>query len=306
MSEAKRRAPSGGYAFPEKAAYREYVWEILSEGKSLDSAALLMPSLEGEEIAVAEKYGFDRSRLYVVDMNPAIVVSLKRRFAGLPTVAGAHGVTIGEASNRLAAAGVRVRAANLDFTSCASVPLAKEIGCVFDSGILAPGARVAVTMLRGREGGRVNDLVRIGGPILEEYYRQSISARLIGNAKLTAIDVARIGFVAAWSHGMALGRVGIYPSGTQTMLWATLQGREQPRARLKKHRIRDALRQLHSQALTMATLALYMACVEDQAGAAVALLDGSLSRHRHRQGDRAMSIIARVRAEVAKMAQEAA
>ena len=153
----KRRAPKGGYLFDDKDTYRKVIWQEFAKAVNPRTAnVLMMPSIEGREIEVAERCGFRRDRIYVVDMNPAIIVSLRARYPGLPTVKGAHGVTVGLACERLAEAGVKIRAMNLDFTACAGAPMVSELDVVMRSGAMMVGGTsvLAVTQLRGRETGR--------------------------------------------------------------------------------------------------------------------------------------------------------
>jgi hypothetical protein len=124
-----RSAPTGGYDFPRKRDYRRKVWATFRDTlKSrrlsvAESHALLMPSLEGDEIEVAIDAGFRESNLHVVDLEPAIVATLKRRYPRITT----YGVTASRAFARLAKTGVKIRCANLDFCRKLSTPFAGEL-----------------------------------------------------------------------------------------------------------------------------------------------------------------------------------
>lgn len=174
-----RSAPRGGYDFSRKRDYRRKVWAtgrdtLKRYGLSVaDSHALLMPSLEGDEIDVALNAGFRESHLHVVDHEPAIVATLKRRYPRINT----YGVTVSRAFERLAERGIKIRCANLDFCKQLSMPFASELSQVallgsqpcrlkpteggfrsdvdserYGSGVFADDyAVVAISQLRGRE-----------------------------------------------------------------------------------------------------------------------------------------------------------
>jgi hypothetical protein len=187
-----RIAPAGGYDFSRKRDYRRQVWatfrdRLKARRVSLASAqALLMPSLEGDEIEVAMNAGFREANLHVVDMEPAVVATLKRRFPKINT----YGVTASRAVERIRDAGVRLDCANFDFCSNASISMFSELTSVSIHGqymatvrpnpvdedkralalsVLLDGTSrgaftdetlVAVSMLRGREIGAINSLWR--------------------------------------------------------------------------------------------------------------------------------------------------
>jgi hypothetical protein len=173
-----RRAPRGGYDFARKRDYRRKVWAtfrdtLKRQGVAVATAhALLMPSLEGDEIEVAIDAGFREAHLHVVDNEPAIVATLKRRYPKINT----YGVEAHRAFERLAKDGVTLRCANLDFCGTFSGPFVRELSQIalmgsvpcrtrataegfrldIDSETLtsvfaADCAVVAVSQLRGRE-----------------------------------------------------------------------------------------------------------------------------------------------------------
>jgi hypothetical protein len=137
-----RIAPKGGYDFARKRDYRRKVWATFRDGLKSDnipvaeSHALLMPSLEGAEIDVALNAGFREKNLHIVDLNPAIVATLKRRY---PQV-NSYGCSTGRAMGRIAKSGVRLRCANFDFTGRHSVKFAGELSHVAIHGAL--GGRI--------------------------------------------------------------------------------------------------------------------------------------------------------------------
>lgn len=112
-----RTAPTNGYDFSRKRDYRRKVWATFRDRLKAnrlavaDSHALLMPSLEGDEIDVALNAGFREQHLHVVDKEPAIVATLKRRYPRVNT----YGVTVSRAMSRIQRDGIKLRCANLDF-----------------------------------------------------------------------------------------------------------------------------------------------------------------------------------------------
>jgi hypothetical protein len=133
-----RIAPKGGYDFARKRDYRRKVWATFRDRLKTDnipvaeSHALLMPSLEGAEIEVALNAGFREKNLHVVDMNPAIVATLKRRYPQVNT----YGCSAGRAMGRIARSGVRLRCANFDFTGRHSRKFFGELSHVIIHGVL--------------------------------------------------------------------------------------------------------------------------------------------------------------------------
>lgn len=171
-----RKAPRGGYDFSRKRDYRRKVWatfrEKLKEERRAvaDSQALLMPSLEGDEIEVALNAGFREENLHVVDAEPAIVATLKRRYQKINT----YGVRASDAVARIYAHGIRLDCANFDFCNQLSMPFFKELLLISARGLIdsnvsirdgqfgldqrngpvgafASRCLVAVSTLRGRE-----------------------------------------------------------------------------------------------------------------------------------------------------------
>jgi hypothetical protein len=220
---ATRRAPAGGYDFAEKRQYRRQIWNVFERyvpKPPKTTQVMLMPSTEGLEIQVATEKGFRVSNMHVVDSNPAIVATLRRRY---PNLRGTYGVEIGDACIRAGLAGVRVHALNLDLTSCFSRPTARTLGAAATSGALSDVALVGVTMLRGREGAGIYKAVRsLGGDLAETWLPQRVTQ--VGPLPLLGTDWGRIG--KAWEclatvsgfHVLPL-KCGAYQSGTQTMLW---------------------------------------------------------------------------------------
>ena len=124
-----RSAPQGGYNFGNKRQYRRNIWatarSFTDPHERSQAQILLMPSIEGKEIEVAENNGFRQCNMHVVDKNPAIVAHLKRRYPHITT----YGVDIVAAVKRIAKAGIRLKVANFDLCSTAEhvKPIVKEI-----------------------------------------------------------------------------------------------------------------------------------------------------------------------------------
>lgn len=176
-----RRAPSGGYGFARKSDYRRKIWATFRDTLKArmplaDAQAMLMPSLEGKEIETALNAGFRERNLHVVDDNPAIVATLKRRFPEINT----YGVKAFEAFNRMSERGIRVDCANLDFCGQCSKEYFWQLMLICAPAALGVIAReikpgvaetelfgkypafndqclVALTMLRGREPKDITD-----------------------------------------------------------------------------------------------------------------------------------------------------
>jgi hypothetical protein len=180
-----RSGPRGGYDFSRKRDYRRKVWATFRDTLKrwhvpvVEAQALLMPSLEGDEIDVALNAGFREANLHVVDHEPAIVATLKKRY---PTI-NTYGVTASRAFERLSRSGVKIRCANLDFCSQISKPFGGELAQIallggvpcrigaldtgsfrvdfdseqYGSGVLDDQAVIAVSVLRGRESRSVTE-----------------------------------------------------------------------------------------------------------------------------------------------------
>lgn len=145
-----RSAPSDGYDFGNKRQYRRDVWSEAADfcrHQRSTAQVLLMPSIEGDEIEEAERRGFKRYNMHVVDNNAAIVVHLKRRFPGI----NVYGVDVLSALKRIVKAGVKLSFANFDF--CSHVEHLRhtidKIGIMDDA--FTQQSLVCVSVMRGRE-----------------------------------------------------------------------------------------------------------------------------------------------------------
>jgi hypothetical protein len=147
----KRSAPLNGYNFGNKRQYRRHIW---SAARSFcdpcdrsSAQILLMPSIEGKEIEVAENNGFRQCNMHIVDNNPAIVAHLKRRYPYITT----YGVDLVSAVKRIAKAGIKLKIANFDLCSTAEKlsPMLYEISKL--QAFAEPQHLIFVTFQRGRD-----------------------------------------------------------------------------------------------------------------------------------------------------------
>lgn len=133
-----RRGPTDGYDKAIKRDYRRKTYATFRETlKKLhisvaSASALLMPSLEGDEIEVALNAGFREYNLHVVDDNPAIVATLKKRYPKINT----YGVLVSRAMQRMAHEGIRLDCANFDLTGNVSAKFVSELYAISTIGSL--------------------------------------------------------------------------------------------------------------------------------------------------------------------------
>jgi hypothetical protein len=204
-----------------------------------------MPSREGIEIEVALEKGFREDRLHVVDDNPANVAVLKRKYKQINT----YGVSAARACYRIRRSGVRLRAANFDFTGCVGNPLVDELWAIAGTNVFTRDALVAVTLLRGREGAHF--LSQIDEHALGDVRggaRWHLSkwkalgpqwqCRGVGR-NLTERDWGRLFYIAVllglFGQHFHPIRVGCYPSsaGSQTMLFSVYRSDKRRMDRLR-------------------------------------------------------------------------
>lgn len=203
----KRRAPESGYRSGFKPIQRKQVWNILTDGiqEKPFRHVLIMPSAEGDEIALVESKGFLREHIHVVDWNAAIVARLQRSYPGIRT----YGVSLDRAFERIERAGISLDAANLDLCGHVSDAMLKTLHCSSQLRVWSDGARVVVNVLRGRE---KHDVV--GGML----------------RATPDFDTARVGIsqAALTGDGHYFVRelmASVYKSsaGHQTMLWSAFE-----------------------------------------------------------------------------------
>ncbi len=232
-ADGMRRAPADGYDKGPKRQYRRDVWKHLADGRGLRSErhALLMPSLEGDEVEVALSKGFREDHLHVVDSNPAIVATLRRRFPLINT----YGVTAARACERIAAKGVRLGAANFDFTGCVSVALRAECRAIARSGALGSFCRVAFTFLRARErAGVVDGMRRVARAASDSPWSSAYGPNPMGQIadfaaakgiSLAEVDAGRATFLAlelCYERAWRPVKVGCYRIAQSPMMFCVL------------------------------------------------------------------------------------
>lgn len=241
---AIRKAPKTGYDFGQKRQYRRDVWATFkrcTHGSISDAKVALMPSLEGDEIEVAKANGFREHNIAVIDRNPAIVATIKRRFPKVAT----FGVDAARAAERVAEwADGKLAAVNLDLCGGADRPLFETLIAWAQSRALADCGHVAVTVLRGRERkwafAEKRDLVYQGNPETFHQIQQALTPRdsmrvafismsLAGrNPVLLANRFGRLSedenmrMMARSPYIPRIVRAGTYRStaGSQTMMWS--------------------------------------------------------------------------------------
>lgn len=218
MATATRRAPDEGYDFGTKRAYRRAVWGAFRD-VSGDHVAL-MPSSEGDEIWEAEKRGFDRRRIHVVDQNPAICAHLTRRFPGINT----YGVDLRRAIQRMKSSGVKLSAANWDLTCPTGEAAGDILSDTAHAGIVSPGGMVALTVLRGREQPAWFTAIKSLSTDIGGWWRQRVDRVWCGDREPSDTDYGRLGILtyAIGQRCPELVRAASYRSsaGSQTMLYA--------------------------------------------------------------------------------------
>ena len=216
-----RSAPAKGYNFGTKRHYRRQVWKAFREhcvGRLDTAHALLMPSIEGDEIEQALRSGFRERNLHVVDRNPAIVAHLKRRYRNINT----YGVNASHAAHRIADRGIELSVANLDLCSPVSEAMLDEIQLFVQPKPVRHGGLIAINMLRGRE---------------QDYGKNEIARQMDrgqqdrDQARIDAVWTALCCVDGEWDIDPWQVKSGKYRSvaGTQTMLWAIYRVKREPR-----------------------------------------------------------------------------
>ena len=228
---ADRRGPSSGYDFGAKRQYRRAIYAAVRRfwcNQMAGRACVIMPSIEGDEIEVAIRAGFHPRRIAIIDKNPAIVATLKRRY---PLVT-AIGVTAARAARRVVETIGPVDFVNLDLCS----PIGKTVNATIDAwtsagaikaGAAGDGGLLAITVLRGRGTGAqfraasdINVIVPSGSAT---HVRDGTD--LIRHGELhDRLNGYHLPSRAEWARGGYGGGAysdGVYRStaGSQTMLW---------------------------------------------------------------------------------------
>lgn len=149
--EVMRGRPKGGYSNPAKAEYRErvYAGAIKAWADRSDKTCLMLPSIEGEEIAVALSTGFKEDNIYAVERDKTIAARFEWR-EQYPNVKVEIG-DVGRVCKRLAKRGVKIDFANFDFCGPLSNQVLNSLKRAAESGAFTAGSAGAITLLVGRE-----------------------------------------------------------------------------------------------------------------------------------------------------------
>ena len=148
-----RSAPRDGYDFEAKAKYRLELWQSIRDelGPALwgEAHVGILPSSEGLEIDTLVALGMQPNRIHAFDRSAAILATAKWRkvYPEVRVYAGEIGRTIG----RVAEAGHKLRALNLDLCGGFTAPMVQTVSECISSESLHDAAVVAVTAMKGRE-----------------------------------------------------------------------------------------------------------------------------------------------------------
>lgn len=240
---ADRRGPATGYDFGSKRQYRRDVYAQIRRafnGQMSTRTCAILPSIEGAEIDVAIRAGFRERNICVIDENPAIVATLKRKYPAVRT----YGVSADRAADRIRQDISSVDFVNLDLCGPIGEPLWETLRAWVRSGALGLDCSyVAVTVLRGRERGEYQQPVSVSGVFMDGA-EGSVN---IGNERdwlrLTKISLELAGLghqsvgkkvqpldVLSAQYEVSCCRTGVYRSaaGSQTMLWGIWRLHKRP------------------------------------------------------------------------------
>lgn len=230
-----RRGPSTGYDFAQKRQYRRDIYASVRaafHGHLSDRRCAILPSSEGDEIESALRAGFKQRHICIIDENPAIVATLRRRYPSVTAI----GVTASRAAKRVLDEFGRVDFVNLDLCGPIGKPLWDTLEAWRQHSVVTEGGLMAVTVLRGRE------RHEFGAPVKVTTRRLTGAASTCNLADRDMLRLARITAVIGGLPPDAIGkritalkylsrevsltpfsvRHGTYRStaGHQTMLWA--------------------------------------------------------------------------------------
>jgi hypothetical protein len=231
------------YATEEKMMWRRRLWGYVAELAGGVSSVAILPGLGDYEIDVVRSLGVVEDRLHLIDHNAAIVAGHRKKRPGL---GGTYGVPVARAFERMAARGVTLDAAHLDYCACISDTMLTELRHVGACPVMKHKGVIAVTALRGREVGSIKDRFDVaneydeiahptrvweegadsseeewdGGPSGLQHTRRD-------TYRAAAIEEAlNAGCGEAWysSNGWRVYHFGAYRSGAgaQTMWWCVL------------------------------------------------------------------------------------
>lgn len=142
-----KHIPKGGYAYSNKAKYRESVWKHLSETINTETAhILLLPARREFEIVTVLNLGFKEQNIHIVDLKPAWVSPLSRKFKHIHT----YGKGLIDAFQRLQKQRISLQCANFDLCNDVSEAELILLRTLAETGVMADGSRISLNVLRGR------------------------------------------------------------------------------------------------------------------------------------------------------------
>ena len=149
MTSMKRIAPALGYDTEEKNAYREDVIRslFLRRADLANKKYLCLPSSEGLEIPLVIAKGISQENIIAVDRDEELFAHWRNLY---PTVRVMIG-EIEEVVKRLSLEEVIIDYANLDLCGVRSANTATILTSIREEKIWASDARVAVTIIKGRD-----------------------------------------------------------------------------------------------------------------------------------------------------------
>lgn len=215
-----RHGPRGGYDFDVKNDYRVAVWRAFRDGcqRPSQAQALLMPSIEGTEIAVALAHGFSEDNLHVVDRDQRIVEALHVAFPKVHI----YPMSLVEAIREMCVEGLRLDVANFDLCGPVGQELLTILRYAAASGVLT-GGLVAVTILRGRDHSwalkNIRDLEQDDGAFRRRLSKRGFLLPMYpaGDCyRLLSVQLALSTFCIAPELQPA---GGIYTSAPQSLIW---------------------------------------------------------------------------------------
>lgn len=229
-----RRGPSDGYDFGPKRQYRRAIYSQIRRsfsGHLSDKVCAMLPSIEGHEIDAALRAGFRERNICIIDDNPAIVATLKRKY---PRVRS-YGVSAERAARRIKEDVGSIDFLNLDLCGPIGDPLWRTLRAWIDADVFNPrrSSYMAVSVLRGRERGEYKEPTRVGIAVCDgandavvrnerDYVRLSkISAELSGIGHENVGRLVDPRKVLSGRYEAYLVRNDVYDScaGNQTMMW---------------------------------------------------------------------------------------
>lgn len=208
------------YATEAKREYRDavYIAAMMGGWDPASGDVMIMPGPTDEEICALIDLEVHQERIHVVDSNPAIVATHKRRFPGIQT----HGVSLRRALKRIIERGHHLSFLHADFCGGANSAFEELV----NRGIALDGV-VVVNVAGGREsrpasGFRASPEMKRGA----KYLRYSLSVEY-GNLSARHSHVTQWDWSRVATVGLALGceradfvSVGKYRNHRTPMVWS--------------------------------------------------------------------------------------